>query len=138
MSVARITTITAALTAAGALATAGLAQAAPRYYGTIALSQLKGSAVVTTDDSKVGADAAAIRDCASYDCDIVLHFSDGCGAIARGADGKWGWADAGSREEAEQIAVAGLGQSAPAFPDLGSASPRAATVIASACTTNAE
>ncbi|WP_245721984.1 DUF4189 domain-containing protein [Nocardia crassostreae] len=138
MSVAHITTITATVAAVGALATAGLAQAAPRYYGTIALSQLKGTAVATTDDSKVGADAAAIKDCASYDCDIVLRFDDGCGAIARGADGKWGWADAGSRAEAEQIAIASLGESAPAFPDLGSASPRAATVIASACTPNTE
>lgn len=130
--------LTAALSVSGALIAAGTAEAAPQYYGTLALSRLKNSAVANTDSSKVGADAAAIRDCANYDCEIVLRFADGCGAIAQGADGKWGWAAGASLQEAQQNAIAGLGQSAPPFPDLGSATARDAAVIASACTPNVQ
>ncbi|MGX1807272.1 DUF4189 domain-containing protein [Nocardia sp. NPDC055321] len=138
MSVARLTAVTAAMTVSCALAGAGNASAAAQYYGTIALSRLKNAAVISTDaPGKVSADAAAIRDCANYDCEIVLRFSDGCGAVARGADGRWGWAAAGNRTEAEAIAVGSLGESNPPFPDLGSASPRPAQVITSACTRNA-
>lgn len=137
LSLVRIAALTGAMAVSCTLATAGNAQAAPQYYGTIAMSRLKNTAVASTDQpGKVSADAAAIRDCANYDCEIVLRFSDGCGAIAQAADGKWGWAAGGSREEAEGAAVAGLGESNPPFPDLGSASPRAAKVIASACTKN--
>ncbi|WP_327144495.1 DUF4189 domain-containing protein [Nocardia sp. NBC_01327] len=136
MSVVRTTALTAAVTVACALAAAGNAEAAAQYYGTIAVSKIRNAAVVSTDRSKVSADAAAIRDCASYDCTLVLHFTDGCGAVAQGADGTFGWAAGGSRDEAEQAAITGLGQSNPPFPDLGSASPQAAHVVASACTPN--
>ncbi|WP_245677533.1 DUF4189 domain-containing protein [Nocardia acidivorans] len=134
MSVARITAITAAVTMSCALGAAGTAAAAAQSYGTIAISKLKNAGVVTVGNSKVTADAAAIRDCANYDCDIVFRFTDGCGALAQGADGIFGWAAASSREEAEAAAVAGLGRSNPPFPDLGSASPQAAKVVASTCT----
>ncbi|MFI6867489.1 DUF4189 domain-containing protein [Nocardia sp. NPDC050406] len=131
---------TAALTAAAAaltLSAAGSAHAATQY-GTVALSKLQGKVVTSTDQpSKVTADAAAIRDCAVYDCQIVLRFTDGCAAVARGADGAYGWAAAGSRVEAEQAAVAGLGQSNPPFPDLGSATAQPAQVVHSSCTANA-
>ncbi|WP_433593315.1 DUF4189 domain-containing protein [Nocardia sp. CA-145437] len=150
MSVARLlpsVTGTAAITAAITLATSGMAlttalagsaDAAPQYYGTLALSRLRNAAVSGTDANRVTADAAAIRDCASYDCEIVLRFTDGCAAVAQGADGAWGWAVGPSLAEAEQNAVAGLGQSAPPFPDLGSAQPRAARVATSACTANVQ
>ncbi|MEC3957245.1 DUF4189 domain-containing protein [Nocardia sp. CDC153] len=131
---------TAALTAALTL-TAGLAataDAAPGGYGTLALSRLRNTAVSGIDTNRVAADAAAIRDCGSYDCEIVLRFTDGCGAVAQGADGTFGWATGASQEEAEQNAVTGLGQSAPPFPDLGSAQPVAAHVVTSACTKNVQ
>ncbi|MFF0631663.1 DUF4189 domain-containing protein [Nocardia sp. NPDC004151] len=152
MPVARLTPVTGAATLSAALALAtstlalatsglalaGSADAAPQYYGTLALSRLKNTAVTGTDANRVVADAAAIRDCASYDCEIVLRFADGCGAVAQGADGTWGWAVGPSLAEAEQNAIAGLGQSAPPFPDLGSAQPRAARVATSACTANVQ
>ncbi|WP_245663514.1 DUF4189 domain-containing protein [Nocardia inohanensis] len=134
MSVTRILTPVLGSAAVAMTLTAGTAGAAGQGFGTIAISQIKNAAVVSTGAGKVPADAAAIRDCGNYDCEIVFRFADGCGAIAQGADGKWGWAAAGSREEAEQNAVAGLGESAPAFPDLGSSTPRAARVVSSACT----
>ncbi|MFJ9365489.1 DUF4189 domain-containing protein [Nocardia sp. NPDC101769] len=133
---ARFATGAAALTAAITLtaALAGSAGAAPQSFGTLALSRLKNAAVADIGTNKVTADAAAIRDCANYDCEIVLHFTGGCGAVAQGADGTWGWAQGASLDEAEQNAVNGLGQSAPPFPDMGSAQPRAAHVVASTCT----
>ncbi|WP_232852098.1 DUF4189 domain-containing protein [Nocardia acididurans] len=137
MSVTRFGGI-AAVSIACTLGATGIAEAAPQYYGAIALSRLQNRAITVTDQqSKVSADAAAIRDCDFYDCEIVLRFSNGCAAIVQGADGKWGWATGGTREEAEQIAVASLGESNPPFPDLGSATARAASVVASTCTKNA-
>ncbi|APB00870.1 DUF4189 domain-containing protein [Nocardia seriolae] len=140
MSVARIVTGTAALTAAMTLSAglAATADAAPGGYGSLAVSRLRNAAVAGVDTNKVTADAAAIRDCASYDCEIVLRFTDGCGAVAQGADGAWGWAVGASLDEAQQNAISELGQSAPPFPDLGSAQPVAAHVVTSACTRNVQ
>ncbi|GAB2546462.1 hypothetical protein GCM10027167_59490 [Nocardia heshunensis] len=137
MSVARhISSVTGTALAAMTLAAAvaGSAHAAPGSYGTLALSRLKNSAVAESETSKVAADAAAIRSCSYYDCEIVLRFTDGCGAVVQGADGTWGWAVGGSLDEAQQNAITSLGQSAPPFPDLGSAQPVAAHVVASTCT----
>lgn len=139
MSVLRKSVLAVAMSSTAALGVvaAGAADAAPKLYGTLAFSPSTGRVVAAMDHpSRVQADAAAIRECNVYDCDLVLNVVDGCGAIARGADGRFGWAAAGSREEAEQIAIASLGESAPPFPDLGSASPRAAQVAVSACTKN--
>ncbi|MFC9895796.1 DUF4189 domain-containing protein [Nocardia sp. NPDC127579] len=123
--------------AAAVLCSAAPAEAAGKYYGTFGISWSTGRTIAIVDQtSKVSADAAAIRDCGVYDCELVLRIVDECGAIARGADGKWGWAAGGSLEAAEQTAVASLGASAPPFPDLGSAQPRPAVVVTSACTRN--
>ncbi|AXK89060.1 DUF4189 domain-containing protein [Nocardia farcinica] len=117
---------------------AGAAAGAAKSYGTLAYSPSTGRAVAAVGHpSPVAADAAAIRECGVYDCDLVLRLVDACGAIARGADGRFGWAAAPSRAEAEQAAVASLGESAPPFPDLGSAQPRAALVVVADCTANA-
>ena len=71
---------------------------------------------------------------AAVDCDGID--GDACGAVAQGADGRFAWNWARSKVEAEQSAIKALGLSAPPFPDLGSASPRAAHVVLSACTAN--
>ncbi|WP_306361238.1 DUF4189 domain-containing protein [Nocardia sp. CC227C] len=137
MSLARSAAVTAAAVAVCALGFAAPAQAAGQY-GTIAISRLGNVVVASTDESsRVTADAAAIKDCNVYDCEIVLRFNGGCAAVAQGADGAYGWAAAPSRAEAEAAAVGGLGESHPPFPDLGSASPRPARVALSACTANA-
>lgn len=139
MSVLGKSALLAAVTssAAATVLAAAPAEAAGRYYGTFAISWSTGKAISAVDHpSKVTADANAIRDCGVYDCELVLRIVDGCGAIARGADGKWGWAAGGSLGSAEQAAVASLGDAAPPFPDLGSSQPRAAAVVTSACTKN--
>lgn len=66
----------------------------------------------------------------------VIQIVNACGAVAQGADGRFAWNWAKSKTEAEQSAVKALGLSAPPFPDLGSAMPRAAHVVLSACTAN--
>jgi len=130
----------AAVVSAGAvtgLVGAGSSTAAAPSYGTLALSPSTGRTVAAVGHSShVVADAHAIRECGVYDCDLVLHIVDSCGAIVRGADGRFGWAAGPSRAEAEQAAIASLGESAPPFPDLGSAQPRAAQVAVSGCTGN--
>ncbi|MEV6276587.1 DUF4189 domain-containing protein [Nocardia sp. NPDC051832] len=131
--------LVAAVTSSAAVTVlaAAPAEAAGKYYGTFGISWSTGKTIASVDHaSKVAADAAAIRDCGVYDCELVLRIVDGCGAIARGADGKWGWAAAGSLEDAEHAAVASLGDAAPPFPDLGSSQPRPAAVVTSACTKN--
>lgn len=59
------------------------------------------------------------------------------GLSRRPANGRYGWAAAGSREDAERVAVESLGMTSPPLPDLGSASTRPARVVVSACTKNA-
>lgn len=133
--------LTAAMTVGCTLGAAGTAAADQpgQYYGAIALSRLKNSAVVDAGlPSKTAADAAVIRDCANYDCEIVLHFTGGCAAVAQGADGQFGWATGGSKGDAEQAAVTSLGQSNPPFPDLGSAQAQPAHVVTSACSPDAQ
>ncbi|CAM4390370.1 DUF4189 domain-containing protein [Nocardia ninae] len=128
----------AVLTSAAALAVVGSAHAAGNYYGTLAVSPGTGKVVEAVDHpSYVAADAAAIRDCAVWDCKIMVRFANGCAAVARGADGQFAADWAPTRAEAERLAIAKLGESAPPFPDLGSASPRAASIALSSCTKNA-
>ncbi|MGV9818138.1 DUF4189 domain-containing protein [Nocardia xishanensis] len=71
------------------------------------------------------------------DCQVVVHFRNACGAVAQGADGRFGWAWDTTKGGAERAAIRVLGLSAPPFPDLGSASPRPASTVLSACTSNA-
>ncbi|MET7768893.1 DUF4189 domain-containing protein [Nocardia sp. NPDC005366] len=142
MSVLRKSALAVAVSSTAAFAVIGAgsgpADAAGKYYGTLAVSRTTGKVVAAVDHpSRVSADAEAIRECAVYDCELVQRFVDGCAAIARGADGRYGWAAAGTRTEAEQFAIAALGESAPPFPDLGSAQPRPADIAVSACTKNA-
>ncbi|WP_216911560.1 DUF4189 domain-containing protein [Nocardia noduli] len=142
MSVLRKSALVVAVSSTAALAIVGVgsgpAAAAGKYYGTLAVSRSTGKVVAAVDQSsRVRADAEAIRECAVYDCELVQRFIDGCAAISRGADGAYGWAAAGTRTEAEQAAIGALGESAPPFPDLGSAQARPATVALSACTSNA-
>ncbi|MFC8043154.1 DUF4189 domain-containing protein [Nocardia sp. NPDC057353] len=137
-SVAGVVATTAALLGAGVSAPAAAVPPKGLYYGTVSLSDSTGVVAITTDHrSYVAADAEAIKNCGVYDCRIVLQYTDGCAAVARGADGRFGWAAAPSLAEAEGAAVAGLGEVAPPFPDLGSAAPRPAGLVGSACTRNA-
>ncbi|MBF6167582.1 DUF4189 domain-containing protein [Streptomyces gardneri] len=114
------------------------ARAAGVYYGALALSSSTGAVASAVNfASAAAAETAARAECGVTDCRAVVQFWNACGSVARGADGKHGWAWAPTRAEAEQKAIGTLGLSAPAFPDLGSAIPRAATIRLTACTATA-
>src|SRR5690606_11230601 len=77
----RSAAVAVASTAVATLMSAGSAAAAPKTYGTMAVSPSTGRTVAALGhSSRVVADAAAIRDCGVYDCDLVLHLVDNCGA----------------------------------------------------------
>ncbi|MBF6331042.1 DUF4189 domain-containing protein [Nocardia transvalensis] len=118
---------------------AGPASAADDLYGALSVSPSTGTvAYAVNHNSWATADAGANVKCGVYDCEVVVHFANACGAVAQGADRRFGGAWAPTKVEAERAAVESLGLSAPPFPDLGSASPRAAQVVLSACTDNAQ
>ncbi len=127
--------VVAALTSVGA----GAAHAAAGdLYGAMSVSLSTGTVAYAVNYTNQGmADGASNVKCGVYDCQVVVRFANACAAVAQGADRRFGWAWAASRTEAERAAVDSLGMSAPPFPDLGSASPRAAEPIMSACTDNA-
>ncbi|WP_280400877.1 DUF4189 domain-containing protein [Nocardia carnea] len=107
-------------------------------YGALAISQSTATVASAVNyGSSAAADNAAVAECGVADCQVVVHFANACGAVAQGADYRFGWAWDANRAGAERRAVDVLGMSAPPFPDLGSASPRPARVILSACTDTA-
>ncbi|KAF0847363.1 DUF4189 domain-containing protein [Nocardia caishijiensis] len=115
----------------------GFQAAAGDLYGALALSS--DEAVVASAvnyGSWADAQHAALAECGVWDCQVVVSFRNACGAVAQGADYRFGWSWDHSLAAAERSAVDVLGLSAPPFPDLGSASPRPARVILSACTAN--
>jgi hypothetical protein len=116
----------------------GYRAASGNLYGAMAISRGSGRVASAVNYASSGAaDNGARVKCGAPDCDVVVHFANACGAVAQGADSRLGWSWAGTRGEAETNAVNALGMSAPPFPDLGSASPRPAHVVLSACTDNA-
>ncbi|MBB5915930.1 hypothetical protein BJY24_004842 [Nocardia transvalensis] len=135
--VSRAAAVLAGVALAG-FGVAGPASAAGPLHGAIALSDSTGTVASAVNYNDAGpADAAANAHCGVGDCRVVLHFTDGCGAVAQGADRKVavGWGP--TKVEAEKQARDVLGLTAPPFPDLGSASPRPAQIVLNACTSNA-
>ncbi|MFI5715974.1 DUF4189 domain-containing protein [Nocardia sp. NPDC051750] len=107
-------------------------------YGALAISHSTARVSSAVNyGSWAAADNAAVAECGVYDCQVVVHFANACGAVAQGANYRFGWAWDADRAGSERRAVDVLGMSAPPFPDLGSASPRPARVILSACTDTA-
>ncbi|WP_194813927.1 DUF4189 domain-containing protein [Nocardia sp. XZ_19_385] len=107
-------------------------------YGALAIS--RSSARVSSAvnyGSWAAAENGARAECARRDCEVVVNFRNACGSVSQGADYRFGWSWAPGRGEAERLSNEVLGMSAPPFPDPGSASPRPARVILSACTANA-
>ncbi|WP_218718223.1 MULTISPECIES: DUF4189 domain-containing protein [unclassified Nocardia] len=115
----------------------GFQAAAGDLYGALALSSKEAVVASAVNyGSWAAASQAALAECGVWDCQIVVEFRNACGAVAQGADYRFGWSWDHSLAAAERSAIDVLGISAPPFPDPGSASPRAASVILSACTAN--
>ncbi|MEV6276590.1 DUF4189 domain-containing protein [Nocardia sp. NPDC051832] len=107
-------------------------------YGALAISRSTARVSSAVNYGSWGAAERGARDeCGRRDCDVVVTFRNACGSVSQGADYRFGWAWAAGRGEAERLSNEVLGMSAPPFPDPGSASPRPARVILSACTANA-
>jgi len=79
--------------------------AAADYYGAIAFSQGSGAHGYSNDfDTRGGAEEQALQECGDG-CEVVLWFSNACGALAVGEDNGYGTGWASSRGEAEDIAM---------------------------------
>ncbi|MCE5289153.1 MAG: DUF4189 domain-containing protein [Nocardiaceae bacterium] len=87
-------------------ATPGIAGASVTYFGAIAVSPSTSGTGSSYDwSSYAEADLAAKTVCGFTDCQIVLSFSNGCGALAQAANGAWGWARATDLATAKDLAV---------------------------------
>ncbi|MBF6209617.1 DUF4189 domain-containing protein [Nocardia puris] len=130
----------AVLAATGSLAAAQaepIEAASGNLHGAMAVSRDTGAVSYAVNYASQGAaNANAIAECGARDCQVVVEFRNACGAVAQGADGRLGWAWDRTKPDAERRAIDVLGWSAPPFPDLGSASPRPAHTVLSACTSN--
>ncbi|MFH5211343.1 DUF4189 domain-containing protein [Antrihabitans spumae] len=122
-TVARAAAVTAI--AAGAVAMAAAPASANSYdnWGAIAISIDTGATAYAIDYGSAGAaESAAVGSCGQYDCQAVVNFANGCGAVAQAPNGAWGWAYAADRAGAEASAIG-------ATPGAG------ARIITWACTT---
>jgi len=55
--------------------------------------------------NRAGAESRAVSECGVADCTALLWFQNACGALAVGENGRYGYAWAGTRTEAEQSAL---------------------------------
>ncbi|UGT43271.1 DUF4189 domain-containing protein [Nocardia yamanashiensis] len=104
--------------------------------GSLALSRSTRNVAYAVNYTKSGdADADALRQCGGGDCEVVVRFTNACGAVTADSNGAFGYAWAPTKVEAEKAATDVLGNKS--FPDVGSASGRNTKVIVSVCTDNA-
>lgn len=106
----KVATGVAALAAVGA-ALAVSAPAANAYtnnYGAIALSTSTGLIGYSYDyPNSAAAEQRAVNSCGAADCQSVVWFRNGCGAVAYSSDtGTWSWGYASSRRSAQGQALA--------------------------------
>jgi serine/threonine-protein kinase len=81
-------------------------------YGAIAFEQDSGRAGYAYDyASRAEAEQRAVEECGSG-CAVVVWFMNACGALATGDDNGYGSAWAGSRPEAERLALSECGEHA--------------------------
>ncbi|MFG1795122.1 DUF4189 domain-containing protein [Nocardia sp. NPDC049149] len=124
----------AAMVAAGTGAAHAEPDADGHYYGSLALNTVNGDTGSSWNyPDYAGSDERALKECGSRDCQVVVRFSDGCGAIALKSDGHWAVGTGRDRGAAERAAIAALGPLAPPFPNLGSAAPMTAEILDSQC-----
>jgi hypothetical protein len=87
------------------LAVAQPTSAMADYFGAIAFSTSDGAVGYSYDfGSREEAEERALQECGAG-CEVVLWFKNACGAIAAGAGHGYGTGWAGSRGEAEGIAM---------------------------------
>jgi hypothetical protein len=103
--VTRAAVVTAAVGAVLTVAP-GPASAQRNYYGAIAISFDSGNIGYSYDYGDVGsAKNRAINGCGYGDCQSVVWFSNGCGAVAYAPGGYWSWSYGRSRGAAQSSAL---------------------------------
>ena len=76
------------------------------YFGAIAFSQDTGSVGYSYDyGNQAGAEGRAMQECRDRGCMVVVWFENACGALAIGDGNGYGTGWAGTRADAEQIAL---------------------------------
>ncbi|WP_194816539.1 DUF4189 domain-containing protein [Nocardia sp. XZ_19_385] len=138
MSLSRKAALVAVATIALATAGAGAAQAEPgpdgSLYGSFALNERNGdSGWGANYPDWAASDARALEECGSADCVIVVRFQDECAAIAVNSDNEWIEGYGPTLRLAELTAIRNLGPLDPPFPNFGSAAPKTAEILISAC-----
>ena len=118
------TAIVSTLAGAVLAVAAGPADAAAYNYGAIAISRQTGSSGYSYNySSAAAAEAQAVSNCGVADCQAVVWFANGCGAVAQATDQSWGWGWGSSLYTAESYALAGT-------------SGNGARIVSWACTTS--
>ena len=85
---------------------AGTANAATDYFGSIAISVKTGNIGWAYDTAtRADAEATAVQKCNAADCESVVWFQNGCGAVAQADNLAWGWGYGASRADAEAQAL---------------------------------
>jgi hypothetical protein len=75
-------------------------------FGSIAYSKSTGRSGYSYGYSDLNsANNDARSRCGQDDCEVMVVFWNGCGALAKGSDGSLGWGTAGSRAGAESRAL---------------------------------
>jgi hypothetical protein len=103
------TAIVSAIAGAVLAVVAGPANAdAYNYWGAIAISRQTGKTGYSYNySSAAAAEARAVSECGVADCQTVVWFANGCGAVAQATDLSWGWGWGSSLSTAESYALAG-------------------------------
>jgi uncharacterized protein DUF4189 len=82
------------------------ANAAPNTWAAIAISVETGNIGYSYDQpSASAASNAAVDGCDAGDCQEAVRVTNGCAAVAQASNLAWGWAYAGSLDEAKRAAV---------------------------------
>ena len=103
-------------------------------YGSIALNEYNAAfGWAANYPDWASSDADALAECGSADCIIAVRFKDECAAIALSSDHEWVEGYGPTQRLAELAAIRNLGPLAPPFPNLGSAAPKTAEILVSAC-----
>jgi serine/threonine-protein kinase len=91
--------------------TLGSTAALADYFGAIAFSQDSGSVGYSYDyGGQAGAEQRALQECGDGACMVVVWFQNACGALAIGDGNGYGTGWAGTRADAEQIALSNCAQ----------------------------
>ncbi|NEW42128.1 DUF4189 domain-containing protein [Nocardia cyriacigeorgica] len=124
--------------AAGSVLGAGSASAAGQYAAIAFSGQTVLYGVSVDEASDEAARGAALANCGQSDCQVLISWANGCGALVENKEGVAA-ASGANREQAEQAAFRKLAEVHPTalLANVGSADLSGAKVVEVVCTANA-